>query len=170
MTIGKRSPAGTGTLLLVLFTSTLLGCASSPAPSAPPAVRATAELSVVRLTPSPMTTLTRTSIIEGTFNYRISDMDPKATYTLEPAFGDRRGPGYTFNAVTGPADVVTLTTSAGTVEVRYPILREWTNQRLARPIEIAFNIIEMKPSGGRVLAKTAPYRYEAAPELPGVKK
>lgn len=143
-------------------------CASAPAasPSSTPAApAAAAELTLVRLSPEPGTTLTHASTIQAAFNYRLSNRKAKATYTLQPGFGDRLGAGYTFNSA-GPTDVITLTSPGGMVEMGYPIIREWTNKRLARPIEIWFQIIETEQSRGRVLAEVGPYRYTAAPEDP----
>jgi hypothetical protein len=157
---------GRGELLCcVLLLAGLVRCASAPTPGgATPAPGASAELSLIQLFPHPGTTLSRTSIFEATFNYRLAKMKPGATYTLEPTFADQRGSGYTFNAATGPMDVIHLTSPEGAVDMRYPVAREWTSARLARPIELWFQIVEMEPRGGRVLVKTGPYRFEAAPD------
>jgi len=149
-----------------LLIGSFMRCSS--APSAPGAASTTptaaAELSVAGLVPHPGATLTHSSIFEVSFNYRLTGMKPTATYILQPAFSDRRGAGYTFNAVSTPADVITLTTPEGIVEMRYPIIREWTNKRLALPIELWFQIIERESSRGRVIATVGPYRYTGTPE------
>ena len=127
----RRTSAAVGLFALLMTGGLFVGCASAPSPAAA-AAPAAAEISLAFLRPEPGSELTRTSIIEAGFIYQLSNMKSRnAIYTLEPAFSDRRGAGFTFNAVTGPADVITLTTTGGRVELRYPILREWTNSPFA---------------------------------------
>jgi hypothetical protein len=159
--VRKRGSVGMAALALLL--AGVIRCASAPqVSSSGPVSQATAELSLVHLAPEPGTVLSRTSRIEAAFNYRLSNRKSGATYTLAPAFTDRRGAGYKFNAVAGPADVITLTTPEGRVEMRYSIVREWANPRLAKPIELWFQIVEMEASRGRIVAEIGPYRYPAA--------
>ena len=158
---------GRAALVMTVLMAGIVRCAS--APPAPPAVTPSttpaqpkAELTLVQITPPAGTTVKQATVFEARLNYRLFDMKPGATYTLEPGFGDRQGAGYTFNSVAGPADVVTLSIPEGIVEIRYPIVREWTNKRLARPVELWFQLIETAPSGGKVIAQVGPYRYPAA--------
>ena len=151
----KRSGPLGAAALFVLLAPGVLRCASTPSPTSAPG------LSLIRLAPAPGTTLHSTSVIDAAFHYRLSNMRLSATYVLVPTFSDRRGAGYTFNAIAGPGDAVTLNTPGGVAEVRYPIVREWTNERLARPIELWFQIVEMGESSSKVVAKIGPYRYPA---------
>lgn len=144
-------------LLALLVTIPLVSTGCSAA--APTISNATGELTMIDIVPQPGTTLIENTVVESTLDYQLLDGDPAATYEIRPMFADKRGPGYTFTASDSWRPVV-ITEPRGRVELRYPILREWSDPRLARPVQIWFFIIERKNTAARVLARVGPFTYE----------
>jgi hypothetical protein len=124
----------------------------------PAASGASAEMRIVQLKPAPGAGLSEASVIEGTLDYRLTNMATSATYEVVPMFSDNRGAGYSFNDAE-TAERVTVTTPTGRVEIRYPLEREWNDPRLVRPVEIWFFLIERRKAHSRVVATVGPFRY-----------
>lgn len=148
--------------LLLICISTAAACApAAQRGSTPDAVepRPTAMLSVLALEPAAHTPIGADTVLHAKLKYRLPQRRAGATYAIEPLFAERRGGGYTFNAVRNPTDAVVVTTEEGEVELRYAIMREFSDPRLARPVEVWFYVIESQGAGARVIAKAGPYHY-----------
>jgi hypothetical protein len=135
-----------------LVMAAALGCASG-APEAN-------ELELIRLTPPPGSVVDEATTIDAAFEYKVAAFDSNATYQIAPMFGHNRGGGHTFNTQNLNLPLVMLTQPEGRADLRYPIQREWNDNRLARPLTISFYLIETTRRGTRVIASAGPFTYQ----------
>jgi hypothetical protein len=146
-----------GALLLVLT-----ACASGVAnPSAP---LSTATIELVSIAPAAGSTIDERTVLAAEIHYAIDHFRSGTDYYIAPLFAENDGPGKTFNEFDHFDEGTHVTAPFGTATVRYGIARELRSDKLARPVQVFFFLMERTGAHTtRVIGSAGPVTYPAAP-------
>jgi len=107
------------------------------------------------VTPACGAVVNERSVIEADIEYEIAAFDPTDEYYLAPMFDSTNPPGSTFNKNNRVSDGLRVEQSSGKAHLRYPLNREWTSGKLARPVRVRFVLTKgASPQRAIILAKS----------------
>jgi hypothetical protein len=162
---GRRGVA-VRNLFFVFCTASLLSSCVSSSTVVEPSAPSTGSITVISFEVLPEGTLTKDSFIRARIEYTIDNFRDWRSYRIAPFFGDARGEGFTFNAQPGQQFIQEVDRASGIIDINYPIRRELTDRRLARPARVWFHLLEDVGKGrSRIVAKAGSYRLENSDQL-----
>ncbi|MGZ5447017.1 MAG: hypothetical protein ACXW4P_16820 [Thermoanaerobaculia bacterium] len=153
----RRSKTMTRACSVLLLCCVLFACSTT---ERYPDTKSTAVVTIKGLLPAAKTVVDESSVLRAEIDYVIADFDPAAEYYLAPLFDSTKGAGHTFNEYQRLTDGYRLNTPSGTVQVEYPIRREWRNPQLARPVRVSFYVMQrIGAHQTRVIGRTEPVQF-----------
>jgi hypothetical protein len=124
------------------------------------AAPARATLTLVSISPAAGETIDERTVMTAEIQHEIENFQPGRVYYLMPQFDSVEGPGRTFNALDGMRNGVAIRAQSGTSLVRYPVKREFSSWRLARPVNLRFFLVEQTGRDrSRVIGSTEMISY-----------
>ena len=140
-----------------------VACASVPANGTTAGNKSRATVSVVSLLPPQGEVMNGNTVIEAEIRYAIDGFRADAEYYLAPLFDSTAGEGRTFNKYDRVTDGQRITAPSGTLRIRYPIAREWSDGKLAKPVRVSFYImLRTGERSAKVIGKTPGIQFGPA--------